>query len=334
MDPLTQGVLGAALPQAMLREKRGAPIAGLVGAVGGMAADLDVLIASDSDPLLFLEYHRQFTHALIFIPLGGLICALALQFVFGRRRKLDFRRTYVFATLGYATHGLLDACTSYGTQLFWPFSNARFDWSIISIIDPLFTVPLLVTVIVAALKREPKFAGVGLAWCGCYLLAGLVQREAAERVAGKLARDRGHEAQNVQAKPSFGNIIVWKTIYEAHGRFWVDAARVGLAPKAFEGDSVAKLDLARDFPWLRADTQQARDVARFTWFSQGYVARDPKDPARIVDMRYSLLPNAIGALWSITLDPQAGPEAHAAYQNHRREVGASGRRLWRMITQP
>ena len=45
---------------------------------------------------------------------------------------------------GYATHGLLDACTSYGTVLFWPFSNERLTWNNISIVDPLLTIPALI----------------------------------------------------------------------------------------------------------------------------------------------------------------------------------------------
>ncbi len=70
MDPVTQGALGAALPQATTNKTR-VGIAGVLGFVSGMAADLDVLIRSETDPLMFLEYHRQFTHALIFIPVGA-----------------------------------------------------------------------------------------------------------------------------------------------------------------------------------------------------------------------------------------------------------------------
>ena len=49
--------------------------------------------------------------------------------------------TYMYSTIGYATHGIIDSLTSYGTQLFWPFSNDRFATNTISIIDPLFTLP-------------------------------------------------------------------------------------------------------------------------------------------------------------------------------------------------
>ncbi|HCU91201.1 MAG TPA: metal-dependent hydrolase, partial [Gammaproteobacteria bacterium] len=105
MDPLSQGVIGATAPLAV--SKKDGLLAGLLGCFSGMAADIDVLIRSDTDPILFLEFHRQFTHSLIFIPIGGFICALLLYALFARR-QLGFGRTYFFCTLGYATHGLLD----------------------------------------------------------------------------------------------------------------------------------------------------------------------------------------------------------------------------------
>lgn len=187
MDPLTQGLLGASLPQATARSGRYAAGAGLMGFLAGMAADLDVLIRSSSDPLLFLEYHRQFTHSLIFIPVGGLICALVLHQLLGKRRGLTFRQSWLFCTLGYATHALLDACTTYGTMLLWPFSDARFSWSTISIIDPLFTLPLLVAVVLAGRRGRPLFARLGLLWACLYMVAGLWQRNEAVEMGHALA---------------------------------------------------------------------------------------------------------------------------------------------------
>ncbi|MEX1237889.1 MAG: metal-dependent hydrolase, partial [Pseudomonadales bacterium] len=79
MDPVTQGVLGASLPQAasnyVVTHEPGTKLRqlgtiGWLGCLSGMAPDLDILIQSPTDPILFLEYHRQFTHALIFIPVG------------------------------------------------------------------------------------------------------------------------------------------------------------------------------------------------------------------------------------------------------------------------
>lgn len=330
MDPLTQGALGAALPQATRRNTQ-LGIAGALGFLAGMAADLDVLIRSDTDPLLFLEYHRQFTHSLIFIPVGGLICALALHWLLGRRRGLAFAQTLLFCTLGYATHALLDTCTSYGTMLFWPFSDARFSWSIVSVVDPLFTVPVLTLVVLAGLRRKPALARVALAWAGIYLTLGTLQHHAALDMGGEIAASRGHSPIRLEAKPSFGNILVFKTIYETSDRFYVDAVRAGIVPRTFPGTSVQKLVPSRDLPWLDPASQQAEDVERFRWFSQGFVAKDPEHPNRIIDVRYSFVPNDVSALWSIELAPEAPPTAHARYRTHREYARESLGKLWPMV---
>ena len=77
MDPISQGTLGGALAQTIANKKNFAKVT-LIGCLAGMAPDLDVLIQSNEDPILFLEFHRQFTHSLIFIPIGALIVASAL----------------------------------------------------------------------------------------------------------------------------------------------------------------------------------------------------------------------------------------------------------------
>jgi inner membrane protein len=71
MDPLTQGIVGTTAAQAYSKKKN-LVIAGIIGFLAGLAPDIDIFFRSDTDPLLFLEYHRQFTHSLIFIPIGVL----------------------------------------------------------------------------------------------------------------------------------------------------------------------------------------------------------------------------------------------------------------------
>lgn len=331
MDPLTQGVLGASLPQS-LGKARDAASAGLLGFLAGMSADLDVLIRSTTDPLLFLEYHRQFTHSLIFIPIGGVLCALLLHALIGRRRGLRYRQTWLFCTLGYATHALLDACTTYGTMLLWPFSEQRFAWNTISIIDPLFTLPLLVGVLLAAKKRHPRYARIALLWACCYMALGLWQRNAAMDMGYALAAQRGHQPLRLEAKPSFANILVWKIVYETQQYYHVDAVRASWAPRVFPGATVQKLEIARDMPWLDPLSQQARDIERFRWFSNGYIARDPHYINRVIDVRYSMIPNEVAPLWSIELQPGASKEQHVAYRVHR-ETGANpATQVWSMMT--
>lgn len=314
MDPISQGALGAGFAQTQAR----GPVlvtAGLLGAMSGMAPDLDVLIQSSTDPLLFLEYHRQFTHALVFIPIGALLCAL-VGYYFARRR-LSFAQTYLFCFLGYATHALLDACTSYGTQLFWPFSNQRFDWSNVSVVDPLFTLPLLVAVVLAARRQHRWIAVLGLCWALSYLGLGVVQRERAETVAQTLADERGLSLLSLEVKPSFASLLLWRSIAETSSHYYVDGIRLGWEEVVFPGDRLTKLDVGSQFPWLDPTTQQAEDLRRFAWFSQGYLALHPVDANTLVDARYSMLPNGLESLWQVTLKPDIAPQAHIHYQNSR-----------------
>ncbi len=328
MDPLSQGVFGAVVAGSGANRVRIAPIA-IIGGLSALAPDLDILIRSSSDPLLFLEYHRQFSHAIAFIPFGAAICALvSYRFVRGR---LTWQLTYLGCLLGFASHGLLDACTSYGTQLFWPFSDARIAWNSVSVVDPLFTVPLIALVAMAIAKGRSELARVALVWAVCYLGLGAVQQHRAVSAGFELAASRGHEPVRLDAKPSFANLLVWKIVYEYDDRYFVDAARLGMAVSYCEGLHIAALDLERDFPWLAVATQQARDVERFRWFSQDYLALDPSDPSRIVDVRYSTLPNEIEPLWGIRLDPNADAAAHADFSTQSTRRAEQLPRLWAMV---
>jgi inner membrane protein len=316
LDPLTQGVIGAALPQS-IGNKKSLGIIGILGFLSGLAPDLDVFIRSESDPILFLEFHRQFTHSLIFIPFGGLICALVLHFLISKRFKIRFKDTWIYSTLGYATHGLLDACTSYGTLLFWPFSQTRIAWNNISIIDPLFTLPLLILIVIAGLKQKRIFAVIAILWAVFYLSLGVYQKNEAIKVSKTIAKSRGHDASRINVKPSIGNILLWKSIYETQDKFYIDAIRLGWSPKIFNGESIDKINIQSAFPWLMLKSQQAKDIKRFKWFSNGYIAINPKNKNQIIDIRYSELPNEIGGLWGIEISKEKGNNNHVEYITNR-----------------
>ena len=97
--------------------------------------------------------------------------------------------------------------------------------------------------------------------------------------------------------------------------------RVAGSARLFPGDTVEKLDLARHLPWLKENTQQAVDVERFRWFSNNYLAPHPTEPTQVIDIRYSMLPNEIDALWAIELDPAATPDQHVRYVTDRDTSG-------------
>ncbi|MCG8673599.1 MAG: metal-dependent hydrolase [Pseudomonadales bacterium] len=330
MDPLTQGVLGASLPQAV-GKKQHLVVAGVLGLLAGMAPDLDVLIRSPNDPLLFLEYHRQFTHSLLFIPFGSFICALVLHRLIAKKRGLSFKQSWFYCALGYSTHALLDSCTTYGTQLFWPLTNERYAWNTVSVIDPAFTLPILILLVFATRQRNPWLARIAFIWALTYTTLGMIQRDRAEAAGWQLAEERQHVPIQLEAKPSFANILVWKIVYETEDHYHVDAVRVGAAVKSYPGESIAKLDVSRDFPWLDPNSQQAVDIERFRWFSNGYVAQDPGDKLSIIDVRYSIVPNQLKALWSIKLSPSATADTHVKYSTHRDNSPASREIFFNML---
>ncbi len=328
MDPVSQGALGAAAAAAVAAPERlrwALPL----GALAGMAPDLDVLIRSDTDPLLFLEYHRQFTHSLLFMPVGALLCALA--FLPLTRGRIETSQSYLYCLLGYASHAPLDACTSYGAQLLWPFSDLRVAWNLIAVVDPLFTLALGLAIGAALLRHRRAFVRWGLCFALAYLVVGGAQRLRAERAALDLAQARGHSPERIEAKPSFGNLLLWKSWYVSEGRIFVDAIRLGTTALPYPGEEVALLDRDRDLPWLESASQQARDLERFRWFSAGMIALHPRDAQRVIDVRYSLVPNRIEPLWGIALDPSADPAKHARFFTRRTPADEERRAMAAML---
>ena len=331
MDPITQGAFGAVFAQTQGNAKNLAKAA-VIGALAGMAPDLDILIRSDHDPLQALQYHRHFTHSLLFIPIGGLICSLVLHPTLGRWFRVSFWQTLFWCIIGYATHGLLDGCTSYGTQLLWPLTDKRFAWDVISVIDPLVTLPLLAMVILAARRKARRYVVYGFIWVGLYFGLSTYQHSRALVEGEKLASSRGLKTLSIEAKPSFANILIWKIITETENSYYIDAIRIGLnEPKIWEGDSVEKLSIEKDLPWLDEQSQQRKDIERFRWFSTGYIALDKQNPNRVVDIRYSLLPQQIKPLWGIELSRTAKTDEHVDYYHERGDSGAAIKVLWGMF---
>ncbi|MCA9635097.1 MAG: metal-dependent hydrolase [Myxococcales bacterium] len=305
MDAITQGVLGAAAAQACLSDRLGKRT-WLLGALGGMAPDLDVFIRSSVDPLVALEYHRNFTHSLAFIPVGGLLVALPWIL---RRRPREERVAIVLATtVGYATHGLLDAFTSYGTMLLWPFSRARVAWSWISIIDLGYTVPLIVGVILAARRVSARPARIALVISSLYMAFCGLQRARVMAAQDVLIALRGETAVKADAYPSLANNVTWRSVYEADGEIHVDKIRAPWlgATRVIAGGEAPRVRLD-ELPAIAADPETRRAFELFAWFSDGWLARDPDDPTLIGDLRYALAPGDARGMWGLRLRPGGDP---------------------------
>ena len=298
MDPVTQGAFGAIFAQTISNKKK-ILVGSIVGCFAGLAPDLDIFIRSASDPLLKLEYHRQFTHSLIFIPIGALIVTFFSRLLF--KKYLSWGETYFFSFIGFATHGLLDACTSYGTQLLWPFTDERISWNYISVVDLFLTIPVILAIIFAIIMKNKYITLFGIVYILVYLTFGAYQENRAQFVGKSIANLRGHESKDLTAKPSLGNLFLWKTIYEDDGFYYVDAVRLFSKSEYCQGTKIKKLYLPNDFPELDITSQQYKDIKRFDWFSQGYLGK-VIDKNIITDVRYSAVPNEVDGLWGIRIN--------------------------------
>jgi inner membrane protein len=331
MDSITQGLLGAAAAQVVLGRRLGART-WLYGAVGGMAADLDIFIRSATDPTVGWIYHRHFTHSLAFVPIGGPLSAL--PWILRRRYRADARAIVAATTVGYATHALLDAFTSYGTMLLWPFSDMRVAWSFVSIVDLLFSIPLAWGVVRSARRREPRPAASALAWCALYLAFGGVQHGRAVSAARALAAERGHVIDRVEASPAAFTNFVWRTTYESDGRIFVDQARTPWwsATRIRAGGSIERATLA-DLPGeVRDDPELLRAFEVFAWFADGWVARDPEVTLGFGDLRYGQEVASTTSMWGLRLEPDA-PEGERVQPIQRTSEAVGDRlgRLWRLV---
>lgn len=330
LDPLTHILLGAGLGYAAFGGKLGRTAA----AVGGLAAfapDADVFVRSAADPLVAIEHHRGFTHALAFVPAGAAIVAALWLVRPAWRARGRWLWLWATAALGYLSHELLDAATSYGTQLLWPFSRERFGWDLVSIIDPVFTVTLLIGLLWALGRARRRPAAVALALGAAYLALGSVQHARALAVQRELAAARGHTRERFEVMPTLANNLVWRAIYLHAGRIYSDRIRVGWfsAPAVREGWSLPHVTARELTPAENARNRRA-SFERFAWFSEEWVARSPADASVLGDMRYSLSAEAFDPIWGIRFTAPDAP-TEVVWVNRSREREVRPRELWREI---
>jgi inner membrane protein len=336
MDNITHGSLGilAAILTAPPELRRKAALAGFIAAE---LPDLDSFLFSPGDPLFTLQIHRHFTHSLIFIPvLAVLGVLLANGFRKLCRRPAHWRGLWLPAFAAAATHGLCDTWTSYGTHLLWPFTDRRESWDMISVIDPLFTLPVLVCAVIAWIRGTRRPAWIACGWAAFYLSLCLVQQHRAAAAVQEWAASQHHQPQRLTVKPSFGNILVWRGLYVQDGKCQVVCVRPGLteSTRVLGTASAPLLNPDSPAPPLTAlppQSVQMNDVRRFQHFSDDWLGVHPTEPLVIGDLRYATLPDRISPLWGIALDP-AQPDRHVKLAYFRRANDQSWGELWRMIT--
>ncbi len=143
MDSVTQFVLGSGIAAAVLAPRIGARKAVLLGGVLGTLPDLDVFLPFEDQVDAFVS-HRGATHSFFVHILAAPIFAELSRLLFQGLRAENRLRLYMAVFAVFATHAVIDAMTIYGTRLFWPFWPEPVGIGSVFIIDPLYTVPLLI----------------------------------------------------------------------------------------------------------------------------------------------------------------------------------------------
>ncbi|WP_114764287.1 metal-dependent hydrolase [Vibrio rhodolitus] len=218
MDSITQAALGATLAGAIAGKRCNAKVL-LVGAALGTLPDLDVIL-DYGDAVSNTIKHRGFSHSLLLLP----PFALLISWIYARLRPdsfWSFGRVALLTTVVLVTHPLLDAMTTYGTQLLWPITG-YFEVRNIFIIDPLYTLPLLIAIVVALFSKSR-----GGRWCQAvvllstlYLVWGyaaqqsITDRTEQNLIAQNLPTDR------VIVMPSPFNTVLWRVVVLDDGKYW------------------------------------------------------------------------------------------------------------------
>ena len=221
MDSLTQIVLGAAVGEAVLGRKVGNK-AMLYGAIAGTIPDLDALAGVFTDTITAIEVHRGFSHSIIF----SILAAPFFGFLISRMEKVATWKDWSWLMFwGLFTHPLLDSFTTWGTQLFWPL-DIRLAFKSIFVIDPLYTLPFIVFVILAMRRKKEdpkraKYNKLGLLISSGYLVLSLIFKGIAFGNFRQSLEKQGIFYERMDTRPTPFNIILWTANIETEDAYLV-----------------------------------------------------------------------------------------------------------------
>ncbi len=214
MDSLTQIVLGAAVGEVVLGRKVGNK-AILYGAIGGTIPDLDVMASHFTDTVTALSVHRGFTHSIAF----SVLFAPVFGWLVSRYERLKDVKAWSWLFFwAFITHPLLDAFTTWGTQLFWPF-DLRLAFKTIFVIDPLYTLPFFVCLILAmtqnrASNRRQFYNKLGLLLSSSYLVLTLLLKWMSFSQFESSLQSQGITYSQLSTRPSPANTMLWSANVE------------------------------------------------------------------------------------------------------------------------
>ncbi|MEL7896409.1 metal-dependent hydrolase [Vreelandella neptunia] len=263
MDSVTQAALGATIGGAVLGRRLGRK-AILIGAVLGTLPDLDVAL-DYGDAVANVTEHRGFSHSLF--VLTGLATLLALLSArFAPAKGISLPHWWCFFALILITHPLLDSLTTYGTQLLWPLDLVPAAWPIIFIIDPLYTLPLLLTLGIALFsKRVRKACTWGLTITSVYLMMAAGAKLLVEQRLAPALAEQGLEEAPLLLQPTPFNIVLWRATVIDGDRYYESLISV------FDGDRQPRLEPLVRNTELEEFALASQHGERLTWFAGSFL---------------------------------------------------------------
>lgn len=307
MDSLTQIVLGAACGEAVLGKKIGNK-ALLFGAIAGTIPDLDVFTSRwfYSNEIDIMAAHRGFSHSILFSILGAFLFGWLVFKLYnsGKRKNTtslkDWIRLFFWSLF---THIILDCFTPYGTQLFKPFNEYRVAFNNISVVDPLYTIPFLICLIVMMFfkrknNRRHFWLKLGLGISSAYMLFTIGNKFHIDSVYKKSLKAENIDYIRYRTQPTIFNNILWYGIAETEENYYVGFySLLDLSSKVETWHKLPKNhDLAPD---------SNGDIKTLVWFSNGYYNFIPMEDnvLRYNDLRYPSFDedNPNNAVFSFTI---------------------------------
>ena len=268
LDSVTQFALGAAIGEASLGRKLGRP-ALLWGALCGTLPDLDVFVPL-GDPVADFTYHRSVSHSFFVL---ALITPLIIWLMRRVHKSLrDERATMACVALVYgafATHILLDSFTVYGTQIFWPFDTTPASWSSLFIIDPLYTLPLLVGIVLAFIFPKSRHASrwnwLGLGLSSLYIFWSYSAKLFVEQRVEKALTSQNITYDRLLSTPAPLNTFLWRLVARSDGGYY--EIFYSIFAKESEPLDAKFFSSADELIPLLQDNKAAQ---RLIWFTHGF----------------------------------------------------------------
>ncbi len=213
MDSVTQALLGATT-FACIKDKETGNKGLLIGAIAATIPDLDVLLFPFYSNVELISIHRGFSHSVFFALIASLILAITFKRLYKSNSTL--KSWYAAFFIAIFTHALLDACTTYGTQLLSPFSNHLFSFNIIHVIEPIYTSILLIGLIFLLIKKininRKKTIWLSLVLSSTYLIWTLISQNIAKKKFQMELNAQHIEYETLMLAPTPLNSVLWNAI--------------------------------------------------------------------------------------------------------------------------